>query len=111
MKCPLCDQNLIKDTEDEAYIEPDIYCEQFIRLNGKKFSHYRDSPELLRRLTMMILPYRIINEKGESKIGLLSRYKSGRKRYYFKTILKCHSIRPNTEEKLRNKIKLLLLMS
>lgn len=66
---------------------------------------------------MHVPPYRIRNKDGQSKIGLYKRYRTCRRvktdngRFHFKTILQCTELHPDTEEKLRERIKLLLVMS
>lgn len=111
MKCPLCGKNLVKQSyEDSCGYEPDLYCQEAVELNGKIYNHYRKSFEE-EKLVMMVPPYRILNEDDLSKVGIPARYKTGKQRHYFKTVIKCPTIHPDTEDKLRNRIKLLLLMS
>lgn len=121
MNCPLCNKPLTKQSfQDSCGYEPAIYCQETISLTGdvRIFNHYREEPEL-GIITMYVPPYRIINDQHGSKIGFHSQYKQGRchrtrangKKFYYKTLIKCPLIHPDTEEKLRSRIKLLLLIS
>lgn len=116
--CPLCNERLIKQSaQDACGYEPDWYCPKEIKLtSGGVVNHYREYPEL-GYVDMHIPPYRIRNQDGESKVGTLSRYKTHRRirtnngRFRFKTIIKCPTIHPDTEQKLRDRIHLLLVIS
>lgn len=119
--CPLCNKPLVKQSaKDACGYEPDQYCPEEVSFpkDQRKFNHYLKSPVI--ETTMMYLPpYRIqLESDGTTKVGTHSRYKTKRGKttgsgdFYFKTILKTESpIHPDTEDKLRNRIKLLLLMS
>lgn len=122
MNCPLCNKPLLEQSpEDTGWATPDLYCPEVITLpNGKKVNHYRERKEP-DEVVIHVPPYRILTKETYykpqkiynliSKIGLLSRYKTGSKSYYFKTILTTPEIHPDTEDKLRDRIKLLLLLS
>src|SRR6185369_5069189 len=116
--CPLCNKTLIKQSaQDACGYEEDWYCPDELRLaSGRKVNHYREYPEL-GYTDIYLPPYRIRNQDGQSKIGYLSQYKTKRRvrttrgKYYFKTIITCPQLHPDTEEKLLNRVKLLLLIS
>lgn len=121
MNCPLCAKPLVKQSMQDAFgNQPAIYCEELVKVPGdpRSFNHYREDPDI-NTVTMYVPPFRIINENGETKIGKHAQYKKGRrlrtrsntKKFYYKTIIKCPTIHPDTEEKLRSRIKLLLVMS
>lgn len=119
--CPLCNNILIKQQSYTS--EPDWYCSKQISFpkDKRSFSHYTECPEL-NKITFFVDNYRIINEQFTSNIQIHKKYKTIRGRifkgktntfgqFYFKTILSCPSIHLDSEDKLRNRIKLLLLIS
>jgi len=119
-KCPLCDKPLLRQSaQDAGGYEPDIYCSEEIILpeDNRAVSHYRESSMLEESVTMFIPPYRIVTQNGMSKIGVRRRFKTRRGvvtnkgLLFFKTLIKCPPIHPDTESKLRDRIKLLLIMS
>lgn len=120
--CPLCQKPLVKaPRRDHGFGDPEWYCQEEVKFPGDKriFNHYSESPEL-NFITMYIQPYRIqtnMDEPRITRVGTHSRYKTKRGvrtnvgDFYFKTILKCPELHPDIEEKLRSRIKLLLVMS
>jgi|SRR5580698_8186502 hypothetical protein len=111
MKCPLCEKyELVSQSQEDSFgNEPDVFCPEIIKMpDGKIFNHYREFREA-DQIRMFALPYRIITEHGMSKVGLRSQYKSGT--YYFKTVLKLPVIHPDRQDRLLQRIKLLLLLS
>jgi len=116
--CPLCHQPLTKQSaQDIGGWEEDWYCEEEIQFpnDPRKFNHYREFTSL-GYLDMYIAPYRIRSRDHDSKIGLHSQYKirrggPGIDKFYFKTLIQCPKIHPDSADKLRNRIKLLLLIS
>jgi hypothetical protein len=109
--CPLCGQPLVQES-DQSDFDGDYFCQTRAQVAGHSLlNHYRYSLNN-ENVTMIIPPYRILTDwKGESRIGIRARYKTGQQKYYFKTILTVPTIHPDTEEKLRNRIKTLLLFS
>lgn len=129
MNCPLCGDLLVKQSrEDAGGSEPMVYCQREVKLIGDKriFNHYREDPEI-GTVVMYVSYYRIINHildshehsniKNYTEVGIHRRYKTkaGKKtnagEFYFKQILICPLLHPDTEEKLRSRINLLVLMS
>lgn len=120
MKCPLCGKDLIRQSsQDAGGYEPDLYCPEEVKEVGdtKSFNHYRIDYNM-DLLTMYVLPFRIVNSisnpSSGTKIGIHSKYKKSKfknRKFYFKTILKCPTVHPDREDKLRDRIKLLLIMS
>lgn len=111
MKCPLCNNHeLVTQSLEDSYGRiPDIFCPEVVRLpDGKIVNHYREYP-IVGKIRMIAWPYRIINWKGQSQVSKDHRYKSGK--HYFKTILKCPELHPDAEDKLKDRIKLLVLLS
>lgn len=117
MKCPICQKHeLVKQSLEDCGGEfPDIFCPEVVDIgNGKKLNHYRQFA-IMDRTRIIILPFRIITDCSfddgtfRSNVGFLSKYKSGKP--YFKTLMKLPEIHPDTEEKLLNRIKTLLLFS
>ena len=111
MKCPLCNNHeLVTQSLEDSYGRiPDIFCPEVVRLpDGKIVNHYREYP-VIGKVRMVAWPYRIINWKGQSQVSKDHRYKSGK--HYFKTILKCPELHPDIEDKLKERIKLLVLLS
>jgi hypothetical protein len=115
--CPLCNKRLIKQSaQDACGYEEDWYCEEEIRLvSGRKVNHYREFPEL-GYTDIHLPPYRIRNQDGESKIGMLKRAKTKRGvrttrgSWRFDTVIKCPQLHLDTEQRLRDRIHLLLVM-
>ncbi len=112
MKCPLCNKHELVDQslEDCGGRNPDRFCPEVVNIGGKLFNHYREVPSL-GRTRIIIPPYRIITEDGVSLISIQSRYKTGEKKHYFKFILEVPELHLDTAEKLRDRVKLLLLLS
>lgn len=111
MKCPIClKHELVTQSLEDSYGRiPDVFCPEVVKLpDGKIVNHYREYP-IIGKTRMIAMPYRVINWKGESQISQDHKYKSGK--HYFKTILKIPELHPDTEEKLKNRIKLLLILS
>jgi hypothetical protein len=115
MKCPVCQKHeLVKQSLEDCGGEfPDIFCPEVVDIgNGKKLNHYREYA-IMDRVRIIVLPFRILTDEDDgtfrSNIGILSKYKSGKP--YFKTLLKLPEIHADTEEKLLNRIKTLLLFS
>lgn len=112
--CPLCNKDLVKGPAGEGNV---IYCPEEILLKGNRIrNHYIEDHELTNTITYYLLPYRIITIMNKcvsprSLISIEARYKTGKKGHYFKTIVKCPVIHPDTEERLRNRIKNLLILS
>lgn len=111
MKCPIChNHELVTQSLEDSYGRlPDIFCPEVLKLpDGKIVNHYREYP-IIGKIRMFAWPYRIINWRGESQISKDHQYKSGK--HYFKTVLKTPALHADTEEKLRERIKLLLILS
>lgn len=108
MKCPMCGNHelVAQSLEDVFGGVPDTFCPEVIKISGKLFNHYRTSPY---RTRMIVLPYRILTQNGKSKVSIQSKYKSGKE--YFKTLFTVPELHPDTEQKLKDRIKLLLLLS
>jgi hypothetical protein len=94
-----------------------MYCEKIVTLrSGKQRSHYVEN-YTTGQITMYALPYRIVtglDNEGKSvssKVGVQARYKTGKKLFYFKTLISCAPIHADTEDKLRNRIKTFLIFS
>jgi hypothetical protein len=115
--CPLCNKQLIKQSaQDACGYEEDWYCPEEIRLvSGKRVNHYREFRED-GWIDIHLPPYRIRNEEGMSKIGLLRQNKTRRGvrttrgNWRFQTIIKCPELHLDTEQRLRDRIHLLLVM-
>jgi hypothetical protein len=106
-----------QSAQDACFYEPDWYCPEEIKLSsGSIVNHYREYPGL-GYVDMHVPPYRIRSQGGNSKVGTIARYKSHRGirtnngRFHFKTVLSVPEIHPDTEQRLRDRIKLLLIMS
>jgi|SRR5271166_6565812 len=113
MRCPVCKKHelVAQSLEDSYGYAPDLFCPDVVTLpGGKILNHYRDF-QRLNQTRMIIPPYRIITEANESKISIQSRYKSGEKNYYFKTLLTLPIIHPDSQEALLKRVKLLILLS
>ncbi len=113
MKCPICNNHELveQSLEDSGGRPPDRFCPEVVKMpGGKLFNHYREVVSL-GRVRIIVPPYRIITEDGQSLISIQSRYKTGEKKHYFKFILEVPELHTDTEEKLRERIKLLLLLS
>ena len=113
MKCPVCKKHelVAQSLEDSNGFTPEVFCPEVVNVPGYRLmNHYREYPSQ-KKTRMIALPYRIITEDGKSKIGLLSKRKSGEKKPYFKTILTVPALHPDTPERLAERIKLLLLLS
>ena|ERR1700722_15775217 len=111
--CPLCGETLVLQSPEDAQQDiQDLYCQRSVifPLSGKRFSHYREGGGS-DFITMYVPPYRIINTQGESRVGIHSRYKTGEKKHYFKTIVVCPTIPPTLEENMANRIKMVLVFS
>lgn len=110
--CPVCGNRLVAGPADGLHV---VYCEESITLPGgrQKNHYYEDFDNRLKDI--YILPYRIrttmFREENTSKVGTLSQYKTGRKAYYFKTLVTCPEIHPDTEDRLKTRIKTLLTFS
>lgn len=111
MKCPVCHkQELVSQSLEDSFGSPDLFCPEVVIMpGGKCLNHYREFSSVKNQVRIIVLPYRIITQDGESKVSLHSRYKTGG--HYFKTILQVPAIHPDSQEKLLNRIKLLLLLS
>jgi hypothetical protein len=111
MKCPICQKHelVAQSLEDSYGCIPDIFCPEVVRLpDGKIINHYREF-SIIGKIRMIAWPYRVINWKGQSQISQNHKYKSGKS--FFKTILKTPLLHPDTDDRLRERIKLLLLLS
>jgi len=109
--CPLCGERMMTGPDDLNM----IYCAETVTLpGGRRKSHYMEDG-LTNMISMYVMPYRIstnmVAVEKTSKIGYISRYKTGRKSFYFKTLATCPEIHPDTEDKLRTRIKTLLTFS
>lgn len=113
MKCPVCKkQELVAQSlEDSFGYAPDLFCPETVTLpGGKILNHYRDFSRL-KQIRIIVPPYRILTENNKSKISIQSRYKTGSQGYFFKTLLELPVVHPDSQERLIDRIKLLLLMS
>lgn len=113
MKCPICNKHelVIQSLEDSLGRQPDLFCPEVVTMpGGKILNHYREFQQH-KQVRMVVLPYRVITEAGESKVSIVDRYKSGERRHFFKTLLKVPALHPDSQEKLLERIKLLLLLS
>src|SRR5271170_1072715 len=113
MKCPICNKHelVAQSLEDSFGKQPDLYCPEVVTIpGGKILNHYREFQQY-KQVRMIVPPYRIISGNNLSKISIQSRYATGEKAFYFKTILKLPLIHPDSQEKLLERIKLLLLLS
>jgi hypothetical protein len=113
MKCPICnEEELVTQSLEDCYGRiPDNFCPKVIRLpDGKVVNHYREYPVLGDKVRIIVWPFRIITWKGESQVSMDSQYKKSKK-HFFKTILKIPQLHVDAEDKLRDRIKLLLLLS
>lgn len=113
MKCPVCQKHelLTQSLEDSFGNIPDLFCPEIETMpGGKILNHYREFRQH-KQIRMIIPPYRIITQNEESKVSIQSRYKTGQKGYYFKTLLKLPVIHPDSQDNLLKRIKLLLLLS
>ena len=114
MKCPLCQKHeLVTQSLEDSYGRfPDKFCPEVVKLpEGRLLNHYREYYiNGLTKIRMIAFPYRIINWKGESQISRDHTYKKSGK-HVFKTLLKIPEIHPDLEDKLKDRIKLLLLFS
>lgn len=112
MKCPLCQKHeLVAQSLEDCYGQlPDLFCPEIVKLpDGKIMNHYREF-QVVGKVRMIAFPYRIINWKGRTQISRDNRYKSGK--HFFKTILKdIPEMHPDLEDKLKERIKLLVLLS
>lgn len=107
--CPLCGDALVEES-DQSDFDGDYFCQRRVLVDDHSlFNHYRHS--FVNNYTAMFVPpYRIINDwQGTSKVGVRAQYKTGKRKFYFKTILTVPTIHPDTEEKLLNRIKTLLV--
>ena len=111
--CPMCGLTLVLESpEYSASYVRDLFCQRpvYFAESNRTFSHYREE-RMSSRVIMYVPPYRVINTQGESRIGILSRYKTGEKKYYFKNAITCPIIAPISEEKMANRIKMVLVFS
>lgn len=113
MKCPICNKHelVTQSLEDSFGHAPDVFCPEIITMpGGKILNHYRELRSH-KQVRMIVPPYRIITENNLSKVSFQSRYETGERRYYFKTLLKLPIIHPDSQERLLERIKLLMLLS
>lgn len=126
--CPLCNAILKSQSiKDSCGYIPVNWCinNPIMFQGGKQKFHFEDDPELL-KITMIVMPYRIVTYYSESKDSLYSKsvisihippdhpdanadFKSGK--HLFKTILKLPPIPPMPYDKLLQKIKTLVVFS
>jgi hypothetical protein len=114
--CPLCDRKLIRESQifSDGSI-PTLYCQTCIQFlpEGKLINHFRQSfyqnkdKSIWTFTTMIIPPYRIESHNDESRVGIIARYKTGHRKFYFKHLLTCPTIPPTSEEKIMDKIKMI----
>ena len=109
--CPLCGQQLVQES-DQSDFDGDYFCQKRVQVDGHSlYNHYRESL-VNNTVSMFVPPYRIQSGwQGQSKIGVRAQYKTGKQKFYFKTILTVPTLHPDTEENLRNRIKTLLIFS
>ena len=106
--CPLCNKVLMDGSAEGGAIS---YCPEVVILKGSRLrNHYIEDYDK-NSIVYYLLPYRIITYNDQSSISTEARYKTGKKHWYFKTILKCPLIHPDTEERLRHRLKSLLIFS
>ena|SRR5271165_2766883 len=113
MNCPICNKHqlVVQSLEDSGGSLPDRFCPEVITMpGGKILNHYRENQHY-NSVRMIVPPYRIVTQNNVSKISIQSQYKGGNRKYYFKTLLKLPVIHPDTNEKILNRIKLLLVLS
>lgn len=108
MKCPICQNHEIvaQSLEDIYNDKPDTFCPEVVKIAGKLYNHYRENQY---RTRIIVPPYRILTNNGKSKVSIQAKYKSGKG--YFKALFTVPEIHPDTEDKLKERIKLLLLLS
>ena len=113
MKCPVCNKHelVTQSLEDSYGREPDQFCPEIVTMpGGKVLNHYREFLGA-KEVRIIVPPYRIVTENGTSKVSIQSRYRSGNREYYFKTLLKIPALHPDSQERLLERIKLLMLLS
>lgn len=116
ISCPLCQRELVRESQifSDADI-PSLYCQTCIQFlpDGKLINHYRQSfyqqtnQTISTYTTMIIPPYRIESSDNQSRVGIIAKYKTGHKKFYFKHLLICPVILPTSEEKIMDKIKMI----
>lgn len=113
MKCPICgEEELVTQSLEDCFgRKPDVFCPKVIRLpDGKLMNHYREYPVVGDKVRIFVWPYRLITHNGQTQVSIDSQYKKNKK-HYFKTIMRVPALHVDTEEKLLNRIKLLVLLS
>ncbi len=113
MKCPICEEHeLVTQSLEDCYGRvPDVFCPKIIKLpDGKIVNHYREYPVVGDKTRIFVWPFRIITWNGESQVSMDTQYKKSKK-HYFKTIMRIPALHTDPEDKLRDRIKLLLLLS
>lgn len=113
MKCPICQKHeLVAQSLEDCYGRvPDLFCPEVVKLpDGKVVNHYREYP-IVGKVRIVVFPYRIITWRGKSQISRDHTYKKSGK-HIFKSLIKdIPEVHPDLEEKLKDRIKLLLLFS
>jgi hypothetical protein len=113
MKCPICEEHeLVTQSLEDCYgRKPDIFCPKVLKLpDGKIVNHYREYPVAGDKTRIFVWPFRVITWKGESQVSMDTTYKKSGK-HYFKTVMRIPTLHVDPEDKLRDRIKLLLLLS
>lgn len=118
MNCPLCGQECI----EEKINSPSLFASQgrnyrlhsfmcptkITMINGVMYNHFTE--DLGNGTTYMWLPsnYRIINVQDKSRVSIMKCDLSG---HHMQTLFQCPVIKPDSPEKLVERIKILLLLS
>lgn len=113
MKCPICEElELVTQSLEDSYgRKPDVFCPKVIKLpDGKIVNHYREYPVVGDKTRIFVWPYRIITWNDESQVSMDTQYKKSGK-HYFKTIMRIPALHSDPEEKMIERIKLLILLS
>lgn len=113
-KCPLCDKPLYELEKDYGV----IVCDTVITLpSGKTYHHYIHDLEN-NWLSIYILPYKLSYRNDTTRVLKLRDKEPIKKRRgtrsslgYFKGLFTCPTIKPDREDKLLQRIKLLLTLS
>lgn len=100
--CPMCGNPLNSSSlENSFHCLKEATYDNFISL-----SHYREDFSYTNQIIMLVPPYRL--RTTSNKVTHIDKNENG----FFKTIFICPTvIHPDTEDKLRERIKIILLFS